>query len=176
MLLKDMSVTVEQKGMTSNLNEILKNLPKPDKPDEPAEPKPEGKKLIIDDLELTNIKVRVKLLPIPGKADTVELTLAPIQMKDVGKNTPVDAAILTGKIMLALAQGIASQAAGQLPTDMVSGLSSSLTSHGMSAVKMGADALKQGTDVGSGVGKSILEGAEGVTDGIKGLLGGKKDE
>ena len=85
-----MVLTIEQKGLTNNLKEILDSLPKPE--DEPADKEPEdekkdkkpGKKLHIDTLEITNVTVRAKLLPIPGKSDTIEFPLPKIMMTDVG--------------------------------------------------------------------------------------------
>ena len=92
------NVVIEQKGITSNnLQDIIKALPKSEAEPEDATEKPEkpAKKLHIDKLELTNITVKAKLLPVPGKADTVTLTLDPIRMTVLGSDEKLDVAILS---------------------------------------------------------------------------------
>ena len=62
-------MTMEQKGLTNNLKEILDKLPKSEEQPKPkAEEKGKGKNLNIARLEITNTNVKVKLLPIPGKS------------------------------------------------------------------------------------------------------------
>ena len=82
--LENTKLTIEQKGLTNNLNEILDKLPKGEKE---AASKPEekpGKKLTVTKLEITNTNVNVKLLPVPGKSDNVSLNLDPIVMENLG--------------------------------------------------------------------------------------------
>ena len=115
----NVNVVLEQKGVTgNNLQDIIKAIPKSEaeaevkeKEDKPA------KKLHIDKLELTNITVKAKLLPVPGKADTVTLKLNPIRMTDLGSDDKLDTAKLSAKILLAIATGVAEQGAGILPED-----------------------------------------------------------
>jgi len=66
-------MTMEQKGLTNNLKEILDKLPKSEeqpkpKAEEKGKGKEKGKNLNIARLEITNTNVKVKLLPIPGKS------------------------------------------------------------------------------------------------------------
>ena len=80
-MLDGVNVVLEQKGVTSNnLQDIIKAIPKSEEPED--ETKKAGKKLHIDKLELTNVVVQAKLLPVPGKVDTVTLKLDPIVMTD----------------------------------------------------------------------------------------------
>lgn len=156
--LDGMKLTMEQKGLSNNLKEILDKLPKEEKK---AEPKPEekGKNLNITHLEITNTNVRVKLLPVPGKSDTVSLKLDPIIMDNLGSDNKLSIGILTAKVLKAIATGIAKQGAGVLPDDMVKGIGSSL-------------------DKATEEGKKMLEKTKGsgkdVMEGVKGLLQQKK--
>ena len=167
--LDDTKMTIEQKGMTNNLNEILDKLPKGEKEAAPA-PKTEGagKKLTVTKLEITGTNVNVKLLPIPGKSDTVSMKLDPIVMENLGTDSKLSVAALVAKVMSVLATGIAKQGAGILPDDMVKDIGSTLgktADLGMGAVKEGQKTLEQTGDIG-----------KGAVEGIKGLFGGKKSE
>jgi len=167
--LDTITLVIEQKGLTNNLQQILKALPKPeDKPAE-TETQQQGKDLHIDNLEISNVTVKLKLLDvIPGKADTITLKLAPIQMTDIGSDTKVDIAGLTAKIFTAIAKGIAEQGAGVFPDDVLGSLQAGLGK----TLEMGTEALSEA--------EKILEqskdAGEGVLKGIKGIFDSKKDE
>jgi hypothetical protein len=159
-------LTMEQKGLTNNLKEILDRLPKEEKAE--TEPAEKGKNLHIDKLEITNTNVKVKLLPIPGKSDTVSMNIDPIVMTDLGTDKKLKIGTLIAKILGAMATGIAKQGIGLLPDDMVKGIGSALggaVDLGKAAAKEGQKVLEKTTDVG-----------KGVVDGLTGLLGGKKSE
>ena len=159
-------LTMEQKGLTNNLKEILDRLPKEEKTE--TTPAEKGKDLHIDKLEITNTNVKVKLLPIPGKSDTVSMNIDPIIMTDLGTDKKLKIGTLIAKILGAMATGIAKQGVGLLPDDMVKGIGSALggaVDLGRAATKEGQKVLEKTTDVG-----------KGVVDGLTGLLGGKKSE
>lgn len=183
--LDGMNVVLEQRGVSgNNLQDIIKALPDKEK----QESGPGGKKLHIDSLEITNIQVRVKLLPVPGKVDTLTIKLNPIKMTDLGGENKLDTAALSRKILLAIAGGIAEQGAGLLPDEMLGSLvfelgkfgavPDILLKTGSKLLEAGAGAGKGATDAGKGVGEGVLKGAEdvgkGITEGLKGLL--KKKE
>ncbi len=165
-MLDGVDVVIEQKGVTSNnLQDIIKAIPE-------AEAKPEGetkkaaKKLHIDKLEITNVTVKAKLLPVPGKKDTVTLKLNPIRMTDLGSDDKLDVATLSGKILLAIATGVAEQGAGLLPEDMTDTMKATLSKTaelGKAAAEGGKKLLEEGKDTG----KDLVEG-------VKGLLKPKK--
>ncbi|MCP4339683.1 MAG: hypothetical protein GY799_12530 [Desulfobulbaceae bacterium] len=152
-LMEDVMVSMEQKGLTNNIQEILDNLPKSDKP--AAKPKPEPKEdtdesqknLKIKKLELTGIVVMVKLIPLPGKADTVTLKLSPIIMTDLGSEEKLDIAVLASKILVAIADGIVKEGAGILPEDMLNSLGD-----------VTGELLKGATGVLEATGDAILKG------------------
>ena len=158
--LDDTKLTIEQKGLTNNLKEILDKLPKEEKGVAPKTEQP-GKNLTVTKLEITNTNVKVKLLPIPGKSDTISLKLDPIVMENLGTEKKLGVASLVSKVMGALASGVAKQGAGVLPDDMVKGIGSTLGKTG----ELGKDAMKKATEEG-----------KGIAEGIKGLFGGKKSE
>ena len=180
--LDGLNVVLEQRGITSNnLQDIMKSLPtKETEPAEPAEPtEPGGKKLHIDNLEITNVQVNVKLLPVPGKADTLKLKLDPIKMTDLGGENDIDMVALTRKVLLALAGGIAKQGAGILPKEMLGSLTSQLGKLGAlptAFVDKGGKLLDAGKDVGGDTIKGAGGATKGITDGIKGLFKPKEDK
>jgi len=159
-------VVLEQKDLiNNNLQDIIKAIPKGEPGTKDATEKP-AKKLHIDNLEITNVTVKAKLLPIPGKADTVTLKLNPIRMTDLGSDEKMDVAKLSGKILLAIATGVAEQGAGKLPKGMTDGMKATLskaTELGKTAVEESKKLLEESKDKG----KELIKG-------IKGLLPTKK--
>lgn len=171
--LDNVTVVLEQRGVTSNnLQDVINAIPKEEEEaeeekEEDATGKP-AKKLHIDKLELTNIVVNVKLLPVPGKKDTLQLKLEPIVMTDLGSDNKMDVAALSAKILLAIAEGVAEQGAGILPEEMTNAMKATLNQ----ALDMGKNAAEEGKkllDEGAEAGKDILKG-------FKGLLKPKKDK
>lgn len=154
-------LTIEQKGSSNNLKEVLDKLPKEEKQ---AEPKPaeKGKGLHINRLEITNTNVKAKLLPIPGKSDTVSLKLDPIIMENIGTDQKLGTGALIAKVLKAIAMGVSKQGAGVLPDGMVKDIGSSVEK----ATEMGKAATEEG--------KKALESGKEAVEGLKGLLGGKK--
>jgi hypothetical protein len=180
-------VVLEQRGVSgNNLQDIIKQLPaKQDKTSKPG-----GKKLHIDTLEITNTQVSVKLLPVPGKIDTIPLKLGTIKLTNLGDDNNLDTVTLTRTILLAIAGGIARQGADILPKEMIGSLVSQLSNIGAlpgalldtsgKILKTGTDIGKGATDAGKDVGSEVIKGVEdvgkGVTEGLKGLLKSKDEE
>lgn len=171
--LDGLNVVVEQKGLSNNLQDIIKAIPT--KPEAKDEEKTAGKKLHIDNLEITNTKVKVKLLPVPGKADTVTLPLSTIKMTDLGGDNKLNTAALVGKILLAIAGGIAKEGADMLPKEMIDSLASELKrleELSGALLEEGGKVLEEGKDIG----KEAIEKGKDITEGLKGLLKPKKKE
>lgn len=161
-------LTMEQKGLTNNLKEILDRLPKEGEPEAKPAVEEKGKDLHIDRLEIANTNVKVKLLPVPGKVDNVSLNIDPIVMENLGTDKKLRTGTLVAKVLGAMATGIAKQGVGLLPDDMVKGIGSALgktAEIGKAAAEEGKKVLESTTDAG-----------KGVLEGVKGLLGGKKEE
>jgi len=164
--LDGINLVLEQKGLSNNLQEIIKTVSARSKAKD--EPKKVGKKLHIDNLEITNVVVKVKLLPVPGKIDTISLKLSPIKMTDLGSDNKLDTAALSGKILLALADGVARQGVGVLPKEILDPMKTTLETTlglGKAVSKEGGKLIEAGKDVG----KELVEG-------FKGLLKPKKEE
>ena len=148
--LDGMEVTIEQRGISgNNLQDVIAAIPKSQK----TKGEPSGKKLHIDNLEISDITVNVKLLPVPGKADTVTLELSPIKMTDLGSDNKLDTAELAGKILLAIATGVAEQGVGVLPKNMVDTMQSTLDK----TIDLGKATSEKGQEL-MDTGKKLFEG------------------
>ena len=137
--LDDMTMSIEQKGLTNNLQEVLNNLPKPKETEPETTPAEKDdskeKNLRIDTLEITGVKVKARLLPLPGEGENaVELKLAPIKMTDLGTDDNMSIAKLTGKILVAIAQGVAESGAGLLPEELIGDITGTLGEPGAAAL------------------------------------------
>lgn len=168
--LDGITVVVEQKGLTNNLKELLGNLPKSDAP--PTETEKAKKNVLVKELELTNVNVKVSLLPGLGRASTLSFKLAPIRMTDLGSENKMNATILVKEIIMAIALGIAEQGKGLIPTDVLESISGQI---GETLLKGGQETLKQLENVGEGVldtGKGILDSGKNIGEETTGLLKG----
>jgi len=174
-LLDNVNVTLEQKGLTNNIQQILKGMDKTEKETTKetktkTKSKPGQKNLEIAHLELTNINVKVKLLPIPGKENTMTLKLSPIIMENLGSQSKMDIAILTNKILVAIVTGIAQQGAGKLPDSITGPLGDAAKSFGAAS----EDLLKKTGKLLEGESQDIGKEIEDIGKGI-GDLFKKKD-
>ena len=155
--LDGINLVIEQKGLSNNLQDIIKNISSETK--EPSESA--GKKLHIAELEITNINVKVKLLPVPGKLDTISLDLPAIEMTDLGSDNQFGTKELVTKIILAISDSIAKHGAGILPDQMLGTLRSALDQTidiGKAAAEQGKKILETGKDAGS----EVVEGLKGL--------------
>jgi hypothetical protein len=160
--LDGVNVTLEQKGITrNNIQDILKTISGKEEEKGEQQAEPSGKKLHIDNLEISNVTVNAKLLPVSGKADTMTLTLAPIKMTDLGGDNKMDIADLSGKILMAIAKGIAEKGAGRLPDNIIGPLNDELKQLG----EISKTLLKERDkilDVEKDLDKNITEGIKGL--------------
>ncbi len=177
------TMVIEQKGLTNNLKDVLNALPSGQTAPKSTtdEPDTEGKKLHVDNLEISNVAVKVKLLPIPGKADTLTFKVAPVKMTDLGSDNKLSTAKLSAKVLAAIAAGVARQGGGILPKDMVRSIDSTLKEKGDLLIDSGKEIFDVTSDIGKDaldsskdIGKDIIEGGkeigEGVGEALKGLF------
>jgi hypothetical protein len=164
-------LTIEQKGLSNNLQEVLDHIagskPKPSEPKQPSA----GKEVLVNDLEITNTKVQVKLLPIPGRAEDLNLTLTPIQIQNLSSDKPISVAELTVKVLGAIADGLAKQGGDILPREIIGPLQSVLGSS--------SEIFKSGKDVLDNTIKDMQKPAEEILkqgQDILNVFGGKKEE
>jgi hypothetical protein len=165
--LDGVNIFLEQRGVSgNNLQDVIKTVSDGRK----AEGKSEkgGRKLHVDNLEISNVTVKAKLLPVPGKADTITLKLDPIMMTDLGSDNKLDTAELSRKILIAIVTGVADKGTGVLPKEMTSAMKSTLDT----TIKLGKTATKEGKKLleeGRSSGRELIEG-------LKGLLKKPKEE
>jgi hypothetical protein len=153
--LDGMNVVIEQKSVTgNNLSDIIKAIPTGEPKEEGPTTEQPSKTLRIDNLEITNVTVKAKLLPVSGKSDTVTLKLDPITMTDLGTDKKLDTATLVGKVLLAIAKGVTKQGAGVLPDNMTAAMK---------------DTLGRAAELGE-EGKKRIEEGKGLLEGVKGLF------
>ncbi|RKY07554.1 MAG: hypothetical protein DRP66_06440 [Planctomycetota bacterium] len=170
--LDGISLVIEQKDIRgNNLQDILNNLPS----SKGAEADPDARKLHIDKLSITNTTVIAKLLPVPGRAASIPLKLEPIEMNNLGEDNKLTTAILTAKILKAIALGIAEQGTGLLPDEIIGPMKSVLGKSGEMIMETGKKVLETGKDVGKGLIEGGKDVQERLTEGLKGLLPGKKE-
>ena len=162
MRLANMEVFVEQKVLQNNLYDVIKPLRQPGKPT--------GKSLLIDNLEIANITVHASLSGIPGKPQTAQFTLGNITMTDIGRNEKVDTAVLIGKILLAVAAGVAQQGGDILPNETLGEITGILDK----AIDIGKIIFGPAGKTPDGWQQDSL--GKSVTEGIKDLLSGKKKQ
>jgi hypothetical protein len=169
-LLDKVSVTLEQKGLTNNIQQILKGMDKTEKETTKVtktKSEPGQKNLVNTHLELTNINVKVKLLPVPGKSDTLTLKLSPIIMENLGSQSKMDIAILTDKILVAIVTGIAQQGAGKLPDSITGPLGDAAKSFGAASEKLLKKTEKLFEGGSQDLGKEIEDIGKGIGDLFK---------
>ena len=164
----EMAVTIEQKGLTSNLNDVLKSMPKSDKPkpdtdtDTDKTSAKKSKNVHVTSLDIENINVKAKVIPLPGKMDTVEIKIEKIHLSDIGGDKKVSAAELIGKIITAVTKEIASKGTDILPAELIGPMDDFLKNADVeSVIKAGEDIIKTGEDLGKEV-ENIAEGLKGI--------------
>jgi hypothetical protein len=138
-------VIIEQHSVSeNNLHDVLQAASETD----------EWKKLRVDNLEISDITVKVDLMN-SGQTEPVTLELSPIRMTNLGRDNKMDIAALLKKIIVAIADSIVEEGIGVLPTDIVGTMTST---------------LRKTIDLGT----RIMEGKEDIgreiTEGLRNLL------
>jgi hypothetical protein len=153
--LDGVDVILEQRGVSgNNLQDVLQAISGSSKEER-------GKKLHVDNLEISNITVRIKLLPVPSQGDTITLELTPIRMTDLGRDNKLDVAALSGRVVLAIANRLVEQGGGVLPSNMVETITSTLGK----TIDLSTRIIETTEDIG-----------KEITEGLKKLLKPQKEE
>ena len=177
-------LTIEQKGLKSNLGEILDRISQmkgeePTEPKEPADGEAPGKQVAIQKIQITNAAVELKLLPLPGQASAVPIKLAPITLENVSSEGNKGELLVTvfRKVLVALSQAVLESGAA-LPGDIKSTLTSAVANldqalggvlSGMTggAAEMLAEPAKVIEDLGGELGKTAEDIGKGAEDLLK---------
>lgn len=147
--LDGVDVMIEQQGVSgNNLQDVLEAIS-----DDTEEG--EGKKLHIDNLEISDITVKVNMIPNSGQAELMTLTLSPIRMTNLGADNKLDTAGLAGEIVLAIANALVEEGIGVLPTDIVGTMTSTLSK----TINLGTRIMEGKEDIG-----------REITEGLRNLL------
>ena len=153
--LDGVNVVLEQRDISrNNLQDVITSI-------RSASKEGEGKSLRVDNLEMSNITVQMKLPSVPAQDDTITLELSPIRMTNLGRDNKLDLADLSGEIVLAIVNRLVEQGVGVLPKDIITTLTPTL-------------------DKTIDLSTRIIEGTEDIgkeiTEGLKSLLKPKKEE
>jgi len=168
-LLENVSMTLEQKGLTNNIQEVLNGMSRESTEPEAEKKAPSekpAKKLLIKKLRINEVAVKVKLLPIPGKDDTLTMKIAPITMTELGSEDKVDMAVLASKILLAIVEGIAEQGAGILPDDIIGPMGETLKNLG-AATRAVLEEAEEVAKEGQEATEKILKDTQKVGEDLK---------
>jgi hypothetical protein len=184
--LSDISVNLEKSEGKANYQVILDNLKKLESGEPSNKPKDtgSGKKFVINQVEISNVKVHVDLLPVGGSLTTVNLTLDKVALTDVGtagKGVPLPE--LASIIVKALMSAIVDKGGGIIPADLLGDLQGQLAqlkNLDQLGVKLSADLSKEAQKAIEGVQKDVQKKVEEATkdagkkleEGLKGLIPG----
>ena len=153
--LDGVNVVLEQRDISrNNLQDVITSI-------RSASKEGEGKSLRVDNLEMSNITVQMKLLPDTAQDDTITLELSPIRMTNLGRDNKLDLADLSGEIVLAIANRVVEQGVGILPKDIITTLTPTLDK----TIDLSTRIIESTEDIG-----------KEITEGIKSLLKPKKEE
>jgi len=153
--LDGVNVVIEQRGISgNNLQDVITAIRNGSK-------EGEGKKLRVDNLEISNITVQMKLPSVPAQDDTITLELSTIRMTNLGYDNKLDMADLSGEIVLAIANRVVEQGVGVLPKDIITTLTPTLDK----TIDLSTRIIESTEDIG-----------KEITEGLKSLLKPKKEE
>jgi hypothetical protein len=135
-----MVMDIEQKGLTNNINEILKAMPKKEK--STSQEEKASKSVHITALDINYLTVKSKLLPLPGKADVAALTIPSLHLTNLGgeKTSLADA---IGKVFTEVTNAVVKNGQTVLPKDMLDSMSNSLEGNFQNITEEGQKALEQ---------------------------------
>ena len=137
----NVDVIIEQHSVSeNNLHDVIQAASKTD----------EWKKLRIDNLEISDITVKVYLMTNAEQTEPITLALSPIKMTNLGRDNKMDIAALLKEIILAIADSVVEEGVGVLPTDIVGTMTSTLSK----TINLGTRIMEGKEDIG----KEITEG------------------
>jgi len=123
--LDNIKMVIEQKGLSSNLNDLLKAMPAKTETKTEEKSSGSGKSVHITSVDINDISVTVKLLPLPGKSDAVTLHISSLHLSDIG-GEKTSLSDVTGQIFKKISEEIATQGKDIIPSDVLGSLEDSL--------------------------------------------------
>ncbi len=183
----NLQVTLEKSEGKANYQVILDNLKKLESTDPQQKPKETGgKKYVIKEVHIHNVKVHVDLLPVGGALTQANITLDAVYLKDIGtagKGVPLTE--LASIIVKALMSAIADKGGGLIPADLLDDLKgrlaqlknleelawwrrpTSTSSRPRPSARSKRTSRRRSTDTKKDVEKKIEEGLKGLLPGDK---------
>ncbi len=176
-ILSDIELTIEQKGFTSNVQELINAIKAKQQPgaEKPQSDDLSGKKLVVDRIEINNASARVKL-PLTGQQDVLTIKLAPIVLENVSpENKAALSVTVIQKVLLALVDGAVQAGGGVIPSDLLKGLEGSLGEMEQLLGGFMDETGRQLQDVGDTFKKDV-DDLQKTGEGLLNILGDKKEE
>ena len=151
--INDVDVIIEQHSVSeNNLQDIVQAV---------SDSTFEGKNLRVDNLEISDITVKVDLGPNSDQSEPAALMLSPIRMSNLGYDKQLDTAALLKEIIYAIADSIVEEGISVLPMDMLGTITSTLNK----TIEIGTKIIEGKEDIGSQ-----------ITEGLKKLLKPRQEE
>jgi hypothetical protein len=174
--LAEIDINLEKKAQQSNYQVILDNLKKLES-DKPAGAEGEGKRYIVNDLQIHKIVLHVDMLG-GGDFTKVNVPIDEIRLKNVGSETRRGVLLseLSGVIIKAILAAAADKAGGIIPADITADLKSRLSQlqdlEQIADIEKLGELLKPGADLGKEVEQIGEKAKEDLGKAIGDLLGG----
>ncbi len=194
-LIDGLTLTIEQKGLTTNVQEILDHLskmsPEETETQKNKEEAESGKKLKIEKIAIKNAGTRIKLIQGLGGSDKgmVETKLGEIVLTDIGgdKSNAVLATEVIREILIAVTKATVDANPQDIPANLLNNLTTSVKMMEITLGKTTQEALKNAEKISKDVLDKAGKALEGGTEGVKGavdsilkdpdkLLGSPKDK
>lgn len=171
--LDGIDVRIEQRLGGSNIKDLIANMPS----SPPADPNaPPGKRFMIEQLSVRNIRVSAELLPVLGKATTLDFVIKEIKVADLDSDNAAGILLpqVTHEVVTAILAAIVEELIVKAPGNLVAGLGEGLDRLGVPELTMqvGEGMKKIGGTIVSGAGEAIRGVGEAVQQGVGETLKG----
>jgi uncharacterized protein involved in outer membrane biogenesis len=174
-----LDVNIEQKPGTSNVAVIMGNVERlgsGDKGEKTDQKKEGGKKVQVDTIVIENVNAHVQLLPVGGKASTLNIKVDKLELKGVTSDNAAGVAIpeLTARLVPAILAAIVEKGQGVIPDDLARNLTGSIAG---AVQSLGSGAANLANQAGKGLEQSLKgagQAVKGASGALQGLLQPKK--
>ncbi|MBX3383753.1 MAG: hypothetical protein KF864_09625 [Phycisphaeraceae bacterium] len=198
--LSDLTVNLERNEGKTNYKVLLDNLGRTSSGSQPSKPPAAGgeeKKFVVNELEITNVNVRVDMIGLGSVSPAVNVPIERIRLTNVGKgqggvaDSGVTMGQLSGIVIQAVLGAAVDAGGGIIPDDILGDLKGQLTSLdglknvGVEFVGKAGEAARQLQSAGQNIRSTVDDATNKAKDaadelkkgveGIRGLIPGKKD-
>jgi hypothetical protein len=183
--IQGLDMNIEQKLGSSNVSALLNNIKSTGGGGQKEQPKEAGgRKVKVERVVVRDVVAHAQVLPIGGKATTLDIKVPEITMDNVTQDNAAGVAVpeLMRRLFPAILASVVDKGKGVLPDADVKKLSGDIASATESLGKGASNLVNQ---VGGGVGKLLdglkpggdlfkEPGKKGIGESLQDLLGGKK--